>query len=374
MAFVILGVLIYAFRKAQGNPLEYTVAIIATLIFWYLLGLKIAFSNLRNILIITLIFASIIMAFRIFFPLQSSIATMGILKEYDLNPGQISLIKRSHDRALEIHFDKKPGIKERYFEMGDFANSQDGLHYSNKGQELNLLKLPKTLLWTKHHLTADNLDKDTDKVKSWFVSSFAYTLSPGTLNTSTPLDQFLFERRTGFCEHFAAALCTILDLKGYKAKVAYGYAGGAWNPIFKVLTYDNSDAHAWVEAFDPKLNQYKIIDPTSWIFPEISQGRSFEGDYAWVFLTLLVIGCLGGIFLIRKGSGVENFLFKISKLENKYGLESKGLTLSERISKISIANRSIEKKLLISFKIYLILYSNEGKKPDQSLKKSLRAW
>ena len=374
IAFVILGVLIYAFRNGHGNALEYAIAIIATVIFWYLLGLKIALSNLRNILIITLIFASIIILFRLFFPLKAPVATMGILKEYDLNPAQIGLIKGSHDLALEIHFDKKPGIKERYFEMGDLVNSEDGLHYSNKLQKLNPLKLPKTLIWAKNNLTADNLDKDTDKVKSWFVSSMTYTLSPGTLNTSTPLDQFLFERRAGFCEHFAAAFCTILDLKGYKARVAYGYAGGAWNPIFKVLTYDNSDAHAWVEAFDPKLKQNKIIDPTSWIFPEVSEGRNLEGDYSWVFLTLLVIGCLGGILLIRKGSGLENFLFKISKLENKYGLESKGLTLSERISKLITINRSIEEKMLISFKIYLTMYGNEGKNADQGLKNSLRAW
>ena len=279
IAFVMLGTLIYAFRNTHGNALEYTIAIIVTLIFWYLLGLNIALSNLRNILIITLIFASTIFIFRILFPAGSPVATMGILKEFDLNPGQIGLIKRSHGLALEVHFDKEPGIKERYLEMGELVNSLDGLHYSNKSQKLNPLKLPKTLIWAKNNLSADNIEKDTDKVKSWFVSSFVYTLSPGTLNSSTPLDQFLFERRAGFCEHFAAALCTILDLKGYKARVAYGYAGGAWNPLFKVLIYENSDAHAWVEVFEPKLKQYKIIDPTSWIFPEVLEGRGFEGDY-----------------------------------------------------------------------------------------------
>ena len=376
MAFVMLGVLIYVFRKSQGNALEYTMAIMGTRIFWYLLGLRIALSNLRNILIITLIFASVVIVFRIFFPLRSPVAMMGILKEYDLDPGQIGLIKRSHDLALEIHFDKKPSIKERYFEMGELVNSQDGLHYSNRSQKLNLLKLPKTRIWAANNLTADDLDRDTDRVKAWFVSTFVYTLSPGTLNTSTPLDQFLFERRAGFCEHFAAALCTILDLKGYKARVAFGYAGGAWNPIFKVLTFDNSDAHAWVEVFDPKLKQYKIIDPTSWIFPEISQGRSFAGDYSGVFLTLLVMGCLGGLFLIRKESGLENFLVKISKLENKYGLGSKGLTLGERISKLISVKCSKEEKMLISFKIYLTMYNIQGtnSKFDQTLKKSLRAW
>ena len=64
----------------------------------------------------------------------------------------------------------------------------------------------------------------------------------------------------------------------------------------------------------------------------------------------------------------------VSKLEDKYGLGSKGLTLSERISRLITVNRSLEEKMMVSFKIYLSMYSIEGKKQDQTLKKSLRAW
>ena len=34
---------------------------------------------------------------------------------------------------------------------------------------------------------------------------FIYTLTPGTYQDANALDEFLFERREGFCEHYAAA-------------------------------------------------------------------------------------------------------------------------------------------------------------------------
>lgn len=376
IAFIILGTAICFFRDSRGNALEYLMAIIAVLLFWYLLGLKIALSNLRRTLIIAIIFITILTSFRLFFPLRSTEGTMGALKDFDLNPAQIGLIKETRRRALELHFDVEPSVEDRYTQMGSLIYSDDGLHYSNRPKKLNLTKLPKTLAWSQNNLEGNTLDKDTAAIKAFLVPSFAYSLTPGTLNSPTPLDQFLFERRAGFCEHYAASLCTLLDLKGYKSKVVYGYAGGSWNPFFKVLTYDSSDAHAWVEVFDPALKQYKTIDPTSWIFPEVSQGRSFQVNYSWVFLTLVVVACLGRFFLIKKCNGIELFLLKVSKLENKYNLDSKGLTLSERISKLASINPPLEKRISVSFKTYIAMYKTEGPtpEPDKALKRSLRSW
>lgn len=376
MAFIILGAAIYFLRDSPGNALEYIMAIIAVLIFWYLLGLKIALSNLRTTLIIAIVFAVILTGFRLFSPLRSSEGTMGALKDLDLNPAQIGLIKGTQHRALELHYDREPSFEDRYTQLGFLIYSDDGLHYSNRPQKLNLLKLPKTLIWSKNNLKGNSLDEDTAAIKALFVPSFAYSLSPGTLDSPTPLDQFLFERRAGFCEHYAASLCTLLDLKGYKSRVVYGYAGGTWNPIFKVLTYDSTDAHAWVEVFDPALRQFKTIDPTSWIFPEVSRARSFKVHYSWVYLTLMVIACLARIFFIQKGNGIELFLFKVSKLESKYNLKTRGLTLSERISKLVSINPSLEERISDSFKTYIAMYKVQGltRELDKALKKSLRAW
>ena len=376
IAFVILALMIYVFRESQGKISDYLIVTVAIIIFWYLSGLKLAFSNLRNILILTIFFAALILIFRVILPIKSPLATMGMLKEFDLNPAKIALMKKSHERALEINFKNRPTPQERYFKIGDLLYTDDGLHYSMTIKELDPSKLPKTIAWVNAHLVGNKVDIDIDHVKPWFVGSMTYTLSPGTLNSSTPLDQFLFDRRAGFCEHFAAALSTILHLKGYRSRIAYGYAGGSWDPLSGVLTFEDADAHAWVEVFDRNTNQYKLIDPTSWICPEISRGRTVGPYFLKMLSVVLILFCLCGVFFVPRRSTIERFILKISKIERKHGLTSKGLTLSERISKIAPLEQSTAEKMLNSLKIYLEMYSPDRpiKKLDCSLKKSLAGW
>jgi len=376
IAFVILGSVIYTFRNAHGKPSEYVMVTSFIILFWYLLDLNLARSNLRNILFLTSIFAMLIFVFRMIFPVINPIGTTGAIQEHDLNPAKTGILIESHEIALEIHFDHRPTTPERYFKIGDLGYTDDGLHYTNRKVNLDLSKLPKTYGWTRTSLIANKLDYDIDKVKSWFVRSISYTLTPGELKSSMPLDQFLFDRRSGFCGHFAASLSTILRLEGFKSRVAFGYAGGSWNPIFRILTFEKADAHAWVEVFDQKRNQYKIVDPTSWVFPEAIAGRTIVRDVAWIFLSGLVFFCLFGIVLVQRGSAVERLLLKVSRTEKKYGLESKGLTLSERIYKLAAIERSSEEKMFISLGLYTRMYDLDKSDPqlDQRLKKSLAAW
>ena len=43
------------------------------------------------------------------------------------------------------------------------------------------------------------------------------------------LDEFLFERREGFCEHYAASFATLMRATGIPARVVIGYMGGEWS-------------------------------------------------------------------------------------------------------------------------------------------------
>jgi transglutaminase-like putative cysteine protease len=43
-----------------------------------------------------------------------------------------------------------------------------------------------------------------------------------------PLVRFLFETRSGFCEHFASAYA-VMPAVGIPSLVVNGYAGGEWN-------------------------------------------------------------------------------------------------------------------------------------------------
>jgi len=101
---------------------------------------------------------------------------------------------------------------------------------------------------------------------------FSYTLSPGTYQDANALDTFLFERREGFCEHYAAAFATLMRLAGLPSRVIIGYHGGEFNALGRYVIVRQSDAHAWCEVWI-KDSGWQRIDPTDMIAPErISSG------------------------------------------------------------------------------------------------------
>ena len=77
---------------------------------------------------------------------------------------------------------------------------------------------------------------------------FQYTLTPPALGAQ-PVDEFLFETREGFCEHYASALTVLLRAAGLPARIVMGYQGGELNGIGGYYIVRQSDAHAWTEVW-----------------------------------------------------------------------------------------------------------------------------
>ena len=77
---------------------------------------------------------------------------------------------------------------------------------------------------------------------------FQYTLTPPPLGAH-PVDEFLFETREGFCEHYASALTFLLRVAGLPARVVMGYQGGELNGLGGYYIIRQSDAHAWTEVW-----------------------------------------------------------------------------------------------------------------------------
>ncbi len=88
-------------------------------------------------------------------------------------------------------------------------------------------------------------DERAKRIVNFFVSGFRYTLS----DPASSIREFLFRKRAGYCEHFAAGLSLLLRGAGIPSRVAAGYLGGEWNGVGKYLIVRQSDAHAWVEAW-----------------------------------------------------------------------------------------------------------------------------
>ena len=98
------------------------------------------------------------------------------------------------------------------------------------------------------------------------TQGFGYSLTPGEYAN---LDEFLFRRRVGFCEHYAASFATLMRLAGIPARVVVGCLGGEYNDLGHFVLVRQADAHAWCEVWLPE-NGWTRVDPTSVVAP----GRS----------------------------------------------------------------------------------------------------
>lgn len=95
---------------------------------------------------------------------------------------------------------------------------------------------------------------------------YYYTLNPPAL-LDDAVDQFLFETRQGFCEHYAAAFVILMRGAGIPARVVTGYQGGAVNPLGNYLIVRQRDAHAWGEVWLGARGWVRV-DPTAAVAPE----------------------------------------------------------------------------------------------------------
>jgi len=94
---------------------------------------------------------------------------------------------------------------------------------------------------------------------------FSYTLTPPLLG-SQPVDEFLFDTRSGFCEHYSSAFAVILRAAGIPARIVTGYLGGEINHLGNYLIVRQADAHAWTEVWFHDQGWVRI-DPTAAVSP-----------------------------------------------------------------------------------------------------------
>jgi transglutaminase-like putative cysteine protease len=94
---------------------------------------------------------------------------------------------------------------------------------------------------------------------------FSYTLAPGSYGRDA-VDEFWFDRRRGFCEHFASAFVVAMRDFGIPARIVTGYQGVDPAPVDGYWIVRQSYAHAWAEYWEP-LRGWVRADPTAAVDP-----------------------------------------------------------------------------------------------------------
>jgi protein-glutamine gamma-glutamyltransferase len=112
------------------------------------------------------------------------------------------------------------------------------------------------------------------------TAGFGYTLAPGLYGEANPkgaLDEFWFERRLGFCEHFSAGFVVTMRAMNVPARVVTGYQGIDPEMQDGYHLVRQSAAHAWAEYWQSGTGWIRA-DPTAAVAPErIAHGRRLFG-------------------------------------------------------------------------------------------------
>jgi transglutaminase-like putative cysteine protease len=106
------------------------------------------------------------------------------------------------------------------------------------------------------------------RIESFLRGNYTYSLSvskppPGV----SVIEDFLFNSKKGYCEHYATAMVLMLRTLGIPARVVTGFSGGELNKYGGYIIVRESDAHSWVEAAID--NKWMRFDPT----PSVPVGR-----------------------------------------------------------------------------------------------------
>ncbi len=135
---------------------------------------------------------------------------------------------------------------------------------------------PRTLAWAAQLrrqpalAQADALSLASAVLQHIRSGGFRYTLQPGlSPQPGNPhlIDEFWFDRKAGFCEHFASSFAVVMRALDVPARVVLGFQGADLNPIDGQYIVRNSHAHAWVEIWQPGQGWLRV-DPTAAAEPD----------------------------------------------------------------------------------------------------------
>jgi transglutaminase-like putative cysteine protease len=130
------------------------------------------------------------------------------------------------------------------------------------------LTLPDTLSPRIRQLAADIRRQGTsdaerlEQLETYYRNGgFSYSKT-GLPTGEQALELFLFEKKQGHCEFFAASFALILRAAGVPARLVGGYLGGEYNDLGGYYLVREETAHVWVEAFINGRGWVRV-DPSS---------------------------------------------------------------------------------------------------------------
>ncbi len=127
---------------------------------------------------------------------------------------------------------------------------------------------PQSRQYAQQLRASVNSDRDYvyEVLANFQQSEFYYTLNPSLLSGDR-IDDFLFNTREGFCEHYASSFAFLMRAVGIPSRVVVGYQGAEYNPYEDYMMVYQYNAHAWNEVW-LEGEGWVRFDPTAAVSPE----------------------------------------------------------------------------------------------------------
>lgn len=198
----------------------------------------------------------------------------GAAFKYTLHSGLVNSIDESGGKVSLDQY--KMSYQMPIYSVEAMRNAAD-FDYEEEGDFKQYVQLPSTVPERVKELaesiTADE-DNDYDKAKAiedyFDKHEFTYDREdiPYPREGQDFVDQFLFETKRGYCDHFSTSMIVLLRSLGIPAKWVKGYTHGEFiktedgDSVYEVT---NNNAHSWVEVY---------ISSVGWIPFEPTKGFS----------------------------------------------------------------------------------------------------
>jgi len=166
-------------------------------------------------------------------------------KESTLDRDRISTVKNKIHEP--IHYTASSTLATKFYDDLDAYT----LEVSSKIHEKHNPKTYEEALKIKeeHHTQTR---KAKALIKFFQTQDLTYTLKPEALDINHTTDSFLFDKKRGYCVHFASSFVTMARMLGIPARIVTGYKGDVSNGLKNYLAIKEKDAHAWAELYIDK--------------------------------------------------------------------------------------------------------------------------
>jgi len=205
-------------------------------------------------------------------------------------PGEKPRWSRMH--ADYVIRNMRPVNRKKYYDMTSFPKPQKGAAWGVDAAK----QLPgdgnpnaRQLAADFKHAAESAAETVNQAITYLKDNGFVYTLEPPVLGRN-PVDDFLFQSRKGYCEHYASAFAFLMRAAGIPARIVGGYLGGEINPFGDYLIVRQSDAHVWVEVWTA-AEGWMRVDPTAAVAPAritegasgaLGEGELSGGGFGWL--------------------------------------------------------------------------------------------